>query len=545
MAVKPYFAPFNQLEQQILDGSSPFYQSKPDFVFIATRLDEMAPQLVNRFLTLSAGDADHELAQVEKRLQDLIEAVRRITSATVFVFNYTLPRYLACGLADTMMKPSQSAVIQTLNGRIARLCDGYTGVHVFDYARLILESGLTSWVDPKLWYLGRIPFGAAAQVKTGARLASYLRAASFPPCKCLVVDLDNTLWGGVVGEEGVGGISLSEDYPGNVYKDFQLLLLSLRDRGVLLAIASKNNQADALEVFQNHSDCVLRIEDFAAQQIHWMDKATSLVAIAEELNIGVDSLAFFDDSPVERAWVRSQLPEVTVIEVPENPLGFADALEDSGAFDFLEISAEDRTRGDMYRTEKDRKQLKGRSLSPEDFLRQLEMKAQIGYVGQETLPRVAQLLAKTNQFNLTNRRHSTSELQAMIDSGAVALWLRLSDCFGDNGLVAVAVAVPGLEYGGEWAIDTFLMSCRVAGRHVETALLSVLTGIVRDLRGESVLGEYVPTPKNGMVSEFYSAHGFELVDENSNLWGWSFTKGAIPIPESVSVSFEGSPNYGR
>jgi len=538
LSVNPYFAPFNQLEQQVLDGSSLLYQSEPEFVFIATRLEEMASNMVDRFLTLSNDDIDRELAQIEERLRGLVEGVRRHSSATVFVFNFAQMRRPAGGLADSKMDPSQEGMVRDANQRISDICGEFTGVYVFDYARLTLESGLNNWADPKLWYSGRIPFGVDAQAKTGKRLASCLRAACFPPSKCLVVDLDNTLWGGVVGEEGIGGIALSEDYPGNVYKEFQRLLVSLRDRGVLLAIASKNNEADALEVFHGHSDCVLKIEDFAARQIHWNDKVTSLLAIAEELNIGVDSLAFFDDNPVERAWVRSQLPEVTVIEVPENPMGFADALEASGAFDTLDISAEDRTRGDMYRTENERHQLKGSSVSPEDFLRQLEMEAQIGYVGPETLPRVAQLLAKTNQFNLTTQRHTASDLQTMIESGAVALWLRLIDRFGDNGLVAVAVAVPGIENLGEWSIDTFLMSCRVTGMEVEAALLGVLTNIVRERQGESITGKYIPTAKNSMASEFYPAHSFESVSGNPNLWEWSFANGAVPVPEFVSVSFE-------
>jgi FkbH-like protein len=215
---------------------------------------------------------------------------------------------------------------------------------------------------------------------------------------------------------------------------------------VLLAVASKNNEVDVLEVFQNHPDCVLKIEDFAALQIHWQDKAGSLRTIAKELNIGTDALAFFDDSRVEREWVRSHMPEVTVIEVPDNPLDFARALDESGAFDHLAISAEDQRRAEMYQKEKERRRLQSESISLEDFLGHLNMKATIGFVDQETLPRVAQLVAKTNQFNLTTRRHTPSELQAMIESGAVALWLRVADRFADNGLVGVALATSSVEH---------------------------------------------------------------------------------------------------
>ena len=388
MLVTPYFAPFNQLEQQVLDGSSSLYESKPDVVIIATRIEEIAQNLVNRFVSLSPTGIDDELAQIEERLRSLIEGLRRSTTATVLVFNYAGPPFLAAGLADASLELSQVSAIQRANERVAEVCRQFSDVYVFDYARIVYEFGLQGWYDPRLWYLGRIPFGAAAQLETARRLARYLRAICFPPCKCLVVDLDNTLWGGVLGETGLGGIALGEDYPGNVYKYFQRRLLSLQDRGVLLAAASKNNEADVLEVFQSHPDCILRKENFATTQIHWQDKAASLAAIAEELNIGTDSLAFFDDSPVERDWIRSQMPEVTVIEVPESPLGFADALEGSGAFDHLMISAEDRRRLELYQKGHESKRLQAESISLEEFLRQLDMTATVGDVSTETLPRV-------------------------------------------------------------------------------------------------------------------------------------------------------------
>ena len=539
---EPYFGPFNQLEQQVLDADSALYQSDPDVVVIATRIEEMAPDLVNRFITLGRADVEGHLGQIESRLHGLIEGLREHTTAAVLVFNYAGPIYLAAGLADASLDPPQVSVSHLANQRVADVCKRFPDAHVFDYAGLVHELGLRSWYDPKLWYLGRIPFGAQAQLETGRRLSRYLRAISFAPCKCLVIDLDNTLWGGVVGEDGVDGIALGEDYPGNVYKDFQRKLSSLRDQGVLLAIASKNNESDALEVFQQHSDSILRVEDFAAREIHWLDKATSLASIATTLNISTDALAFFDDSPVEREWVRTKMPEVTVIDVPDSPLGFVDALEESGAFDKLTISAEDRRRPEMYQHEQVRGQLQAQSASLEDFIRQLDVKATIGYASKESLPRIAQLLTKTNQFNLTTRRHASSEIQAMIDSGAIALSLRVADRFGDSGLVGVAIGVPGES--SRWTIDTFLMSCRVIGRHAETALLSTLSAIVCDRGGRVLVGEYIPTAKNGLASGFYSDHGFEPADGDGMRWEWELSGGGIPPPEFVVVSFEDRSDNG-
>jgi len=456
------------------------------------------------------------------------------------VFNFAPPSHLAAGLADTGLALAQTSAIQRANDQLAKVCESQSGAFVFDYARLVTESGQRDWQDPKLWYLGRIPMGSHAQLETGKSLSRYIRASKLPANKCLVIDLDDTLWGGVIGEVGTGGIALGEEYPGSVYKAFQRRLLSLRDQGTLLAIASKNNESDALEVFEKHSDCVLSLGDFAARQIHWNDKASSLRAIAEELNIGTDSLAFFDDSPVEREWVRSQMPEVTVIDVPNDPMGYADALEESGAFDSLSISREDRQRPEMYQQEGQRKQLRHANVSPEEFFKQLEMTATIGFLDSGTLPRVTQLLGKTNQFNLTNRRHTAPNLQAMTASGAIGLWMRLGDRFGDNGLVAVALAIPeNGDNASDWKIDTFLMSCRVVGRKVESALLGVLCNLIRTKGGNSIIGEYIATAKNGVVSEFYQNHGFKGQDYEGRYWKWNFSDGKVSIPEFISVIIEG------
>ena len=534
---RPYFGPFNQIDQSVLDDASPLYDSKPDVVVLAARTEEIAPNLISRFFTLSSADVNNELARIEEWLQSMVEGLRRFCKATILVFNYAPPHFLVAGLSDASLESPQVSVIERANERVAEVCRKFSGTYVFDYARITYEFGMRCWYDPKLWYLGKIPFGAQGQLETGRRLARYVRAACLPSCKCLVLDLDNTLWGGVLGEEGLGGIALGEDYPGNVYKDFQRSLLSLRDRGVLLAVASKNNEVDVLEVFHNHPDCVLKTEDFSSLQIHWQDKAGSLRSVAKELNIGTDALAFFDDNRVEREWVRSHMPEVTVIEVPENPLDFARALDESGAFDHLAISAEDQKRGEMHQKERERRRLQSESISLEDFLWQLNMTATIGFVGQETLPRVAQLVAKTNQFNLTTRRHTPSELQAMIESGAVALWLRVADRFADNGLVGVALAVP--EDSPKWLIDTFLLSCRVIGRQVERVLLSMLVGIIRERGGLEIVGEYVSTAKNAVAGEFYQMHGFTRGDNIGRYWIHNSSAGDIALPPFISVNMAG------
>ncbi len=533
-----HFAPYNQLEQQLLNQASPLYLFKPDVIVIATRLEDFATRLTNGFLRLSPADIELEVASVIRRVSDLVAGVRQFSTATVLVFNYAAPAILSAGLADATLPSPQLSVIQSINDQLAQVCRKASDVHFFDYARLVSDFGRQRWQDPKLFFMGRIPWRLEAQIETARQLSRYFRALYFPPCKCLVLDLDNTLWGGVLGEEGQGGIALGEDFPGNIYKDFQRYLAGLRDRGILLAIASKNNEAEVRVLFEQHQDCVLRLNDFAAHRINWEEKSASLRAIARDLNIGTDALVFFDDNPVERGLIRAQLPEVTVIEVPQSPLEFTTALEQSGAFDSLTLSHEDRQRHELYSGNQQRQQLQARTISPEDFLRELATTATIGMVGPDTLERIAQLLAKTNQFNLTTRRHSAARIQEMVAGGSIALWLRVADRFGDNGLVGVAIAIP--KSADQWLIDTFLLSCRVIGRHVETALVSTLIQLVRARGASEIHGEYVPTAKNTMAADFYSKHGF--TQNGNGRWKLGIAPEDMPMPDHIAIRIaENSP----
>ncbi len=387
---------------------------------------------------------------------------------------------------------------------------------------MALEMGLRQLYDARLHAVARTPFSVLAQIELARRMARLIRAIHVPPIKCLVLDLDNTLWGGVIGEAGLAGIEFGNDYPGSAYRDFQQAVLSLRDRGILLAIASRNDQPQAREVFERHSGMLLRWEDFAATEIHWQDKAVSLRRISESLRIGLDSLAFYDDDPVQRESIRSQLPEVTVIDVPVDPLLRSASLLDCEAFDCVAITDEDRQRAALYERERQREHARHETTSLAEFLTQLHIRATAGDVDSATLPRVAQLINKTNQFNLTARRYTEGEIHAQLNAGAIGIWLRVTDRFGDYGLVGAAFALPGPR--GEWRIDNFVLSCRILGRQVETALLSELARRVQNAGGKRLAGEYVPTARNSAASDFFASHGFEPQDGR---WIWTFTRGGI------------------
>jgi FkbH-like protein len=336
-----------------------------------------------------------------------------------------------------------------------------------------------------------------------------LRALTTGPKKVLVLDLDNTVWGGVVGETGPLGVGIGETPDGEGFLAFQRHAKGLAAQGVLLAVASKNNLADAREPFEHNPEMVLRLDDFAAFEAHWEPKATSLRRIAETLQLGLDSFVFFDDNPAEREHIRQALPDVEVVEVPVEPTEYVRALAAGQWFESNRLTEADRVRGRQYVEERKRRECQQSFGNLSDYLRSLEMSAVVRPIDEADLERVVQLLSKTNQFNLTTRRHSSAELLAILETPrSVCFSVRMRDKFGDHGLVAVVLAVPA-DDADVLRVDTWLMSCRVIGRTLESFTLSVLAGQAEQRGYGQLLGEYIETKKNGLVRDVYERHGFQ------------------------------------
>jgi FkbH-like protein len=357
-------------------------------------------------------------------------------------------------------------------------------------------------------------------------------------CKALAIDLDNTLWGGVIGEDGMTGIKLSAEYPGAAFLNLQRAILDLYQRGVILAACSKNNLADAMEAIETHPHMLLRPHHFAALRINWQDKAQNLREIASELNIGIDAIAFLDDNPVERNRVRGEVPEVQVLELPADPMNYAQALREWPVFERLTLSAEDRERGRMYAENRQRAEMEQSAGSLEDFYRGLQMEAIMGQVTPDTLARTAQLTQKTNQFNLTTRRYSEQEIEAMRhDPAYQVVTLKVRDRFGDNGLVGVAIT---RTEGETCEIDTFLLSCRVIGRTIETAILSHLAEQARQQGATLLQGWFLPTKKNAPARDFYAQHDFQPVQEREDgtLWQRDIANTPVLCPPWVALKSE-------
>lgn len=379
--------------------------------------------------------------------------------------------------------------------------------------------GRRSFYDDRARFWTRQPFSERGLTVLGASIAAGVQALLHGPRKVLALDLDNTLWGGIVGEVGPLGVIVAGSAEGEAFLAFQRYLKSLADRGILLVVCSKNNPEDAREPFRSNPEFVLRLDDFAAFEANWSPKVQSLRRIASTLRLGLDSFVFFDDNAAEREHVRQALPEVLVLEAPADPSGFVRVLEDSLAFEALALTAEDRLRQAQYVAEGHRRAAAEGASTLDDYLRSLDMHGVVREIGDVDMPRVVQLLAKTNQFNLTTRRHGVEDVRRLLGTpGAIGLTLRVRDRFGDHGLVALAIAVPdesSAEEARTLRVDSFLMSCRVIGRTAEHLLIRRLIETARTLGYRALVGEYVPSSKNGLVRDLWPMMGFDPAPSGS------------------------------
>jgi len=523
-----YVAPFDNVHQELLTSDSGCLRHEPEVVFVIQELASVCPEIVDEFLDLPADEIERMAGELVSSLRDSLSAFRRRSTAMLVVHNFALPTYPLLGVQEASVAGSQSDAIRMVNRRLAEAVRTIPGAYVLDFDRVTANVGYRNARDERLWHLARAPLSAALMRELAREQAAYVHALTGVQRKCLVLDLDNTLWGGVVGEAGADGIALGATYPGSAFRQFQQAVQQLSRRGVLLAINSKNNADEAGQIIRSHPGMVLRAADFAASRINWREKSQNMIELAEELNIGLESMVFVDDDPAERARMRQALPAVFTIEMPADPTRYAEALLDSRLFERVSLTDEDLRRTDMYREQRVREQARQASGTVEDFLKSLEMKVAIQPVDAASFPRVVDLLHKTNQFNLTSRRYPAAAVAEMMEDARHGVFhLHARDRFGDNGIVGVAIVE---RVNDVCRIDTLLLSCRVIGRSLETALLAYLAEWARG-RGASVLeGEFVPTAKNAPAADVYRRHGFTRVNEDTETEWWR-----LPLSKSDCV----------
>jgi FkbH-like protein len=534
-----FVGPYNQYQQEILQENSRLYQFNPEVVILFVRLEEICPELIDSFLELSPQRIEEDVAGIINNLRQLIAVFRRKSKSYLIIHNFLRPYPPAYGIADCQMEYGQSSVFARLNGELAKVVCEFKDVFVFDYDLLVSEHGRSNWLDWKMHFYANVPFNAHSMNHLAAGYMRFLKPIKGISKKCLVLDLDGVLWGGIIGEDGIEGVQLGKDYPGNVYRDFQKEILKLYNKGVILAINSKNNKEDVMELFQRHPDMILRKEHFASMRINWKDKASNMKEIAQELNIGLDSMIFIDDSPVERELIRQKLPGVKVIELPQDPSEFSQFLANLDDFESVVYSEEDKKRGQFYRARVLTQRLKEETISLDDFYYSLQMVAIIKLADDTVIPRLAQMTQRTNQFNLTTKRYTETDILRFANSKEfLVYYLRLKDRFTDNGIVGETILI---EKDAIWEIDTFLLSCRVMGRTVETAFLSHIVAEARKNNIKYLLGRYIPTKKNKSVKHLYQDHGFKLFrssDDGEALWRFDLEKSKIDCPAWITIKQE-------
>lgn len=525
---------YGDFEAQVLNPASSMARFKPGLVWVWLELSPLHEAFWYDFAGLGPEGARQAEEDIAARMEAFLTQLAERYPVPVVVQNFVRPSFPALGLADGAVEWGQVAAVERINRRLADLCRRLPTLHYVDFDRFCSRLGLAARIDSKHWYLSNLSLAASYFQPYAAEWIRVLKAIYGHRRKCLVLDLDNTLWGGVVGEDGLQGIRLGGGYPGNAFRDFQRAILNLTHQGILLAVCSKNNEADALAVLDGHPEMILRREHFAALRINWADKARNLTEIAEELGLGLDSFVFLDDRPEEREWVRSQLPEVLVPDFPAEPYLLPQFLQSLDAFETFRLSEEDRQRTELYHQRTERTATRVRAASLEDYLRSLGLKMQIQGLDAATTGRMAQLTQKTNQFNLLTRRLTEAELTEFRSRGGWVYGGRVSDRFGDSGIVIVAM----ISLDGPTArIENFLMSCRVIGLTVEQAFFAWLADGLAKRGVRRVVGEFHPTEKNALAADFYERMGFARVEglpDGASLWELELPGGPL-LPDWFEV----------
>ena len=510
------------------EGIKPeFYESEynmfyEDSVFSNPELDAFKPEIIIIFtssaniisrplLSDTPEEISSKLNSEYTRFLTVWESLAEKHNAVIIQNNFELPFTQPEG--SIVLPQSSGRFIARLNEKFAEYADSHKGFYVHDLNRAAANAGLSRWHNRAEYYAYKFPADYELMPDIAWSLKRLICAVLGRVKKCLVLDLDNTIWGGVIGDDGVNGLTLGRETPeGEAYTEFQEYVKALKDRGVILAVCSKNDDDVARSGF-THPDSVLSAEDFVAFYANWDAKDVNIRRIAQEINIGLDSLVFIDDNPAERAIVRENVPEVSVPEVdPSDVASYIRVIEGNGYFDTAAISEDDLKRTKTYQQNKQRVILESSSGSYEDFLESLEMEAEIAPFREIYFDRIAQLTNKSNQFNLTTKRYTLADIKAISqDYSYITLYCRLKDRFGDNGVISLLI---GEIRGEELHVILWLMSCRVLKRGVEDLMLDCLVKEAVKSGCTKIIGYYYPTAKNGMVKEHYKRFGFALVNED-------------------------------
>lgn len=523
---------FDTIRQDILDPTHRLYSPPPDVVVLS---------IVLEYLDANSLSSNWDEAQARDYVLGCLSDLVARTSATIVVNTLLPPLYTEDGLGAGANVGHRVMRVAALNDAIrVRARHDARRIVVVDWQRILQQLGEARAFDYRFGFMYRAPFTKAFLSAYAWEIVKVGRAMKGRIKKCLVLDCDNTLWGGVVGEDGLTGIKLDpHDFPGRCFYEFQRSVLNLASHGVAVALCSKNEESDVWDVLDHHPHCLVKREHISVWRINWNAKAENVAAIAQELNLGLDSLVFVDDSALECELVRTTLPEVAVLPVPPQAYNLPRLLYSYGCFDTLGVSAEDRQRTQMYREARERDLARPDFSDLDGYLRSLTLTAEIHRASPDTLGRIAQLVAKTNQFNLTTHRYSEAEVARFAaDPDWAVFGMSAADRFGDLGLIAALIA----QRRGSWAVvDTLLMSCRALGRRLEVAFVDrCLAALDAAWRPTEWTAEYIRTPKNSQVERFWDGMGFEVASRTIDHASYRIAAADRPRPDLSFISITAS-----
>ena len=527
-----YVADYNQYNQEILNQDSELYKFKPDITFLILDTRHiLGEHFFSLYSTSSLNDRKEIVYTKHKEIQNICRIFHENFDSKLVVTSLQIPSYSPYGISEGENYGLKD-IIYKINHE---LFDEFQQpaspkVFIYDFNEFVSKFGENNIFNYKQFFSGDIKISTEYIPKFINELMGYVYAVSGITKKCIVLDLDNTLWGGVIGEDGFDNIKLGDNPVGRSFVEFQKRLLALNKRGIVLAINSKNNFDDAIKVIQKHPNMILRENNFACVKINWDDKVENLQKIAEELNIGLDSLVFFDDDPINQEYVRESLPEVLVVEIPKDSSQYSQIITEMKDFDVLKITDEDTKRSGMYLGQKKRKELQSKVGNFNEFLKQMNIEVNVKKADSFSIPRISQLTLKTNQFNLTTKRYQEEEVSKFSSSDdKIVECVQVSDKFGDNGITGTYIIEK--KNNEEWIIDTFLLSCRIMGRGVEEIMMNQIIENAKLAGIKRIKGEFVPTAKNKPAENFYQNLGFQ---KENTFWVFN-TDNTIKKPEHIKV----------
>jgi len=529
---KSYVGSYNQYNQEFFDQSSNLYKFDPDLTFLFIDIRSLFGEIFYFPYNISSDERKSFVKNKINELENLIQKFNDNSNSKLILANFNIPSYSPNGIIETKTDFSFHEMIEEINKSLRSFSKKYNSLFIYNFNNFVSKFGEKNIFDYRQYHLGDIQIAFNFIPYLADDLMGYVKPFCSKNKKCVVLDLDNTLWGGIIGEDGFDGIELGHTSNGKAFVEFQKQLLSLWHQGIILAINSKNNFDDAIKVIREHPDMILREKNFASIQINWNDKAQNIKQISEEINIGLNSIVFFDDDKINQERIKQEFPEVLTVELTKDPSQYTTILHDLNDFNVLQNTEDDRKRGEMYAQQRERHELKQSISNLDDFLKQLNIEVKIKKSNEFLIPRISQLTLKTNQFNLTTKRYQEEQIRDLSNNENFEVGCaQVIDKFGDNGVTGVYIVEKNEKI---WIIDTFLLSCRIMGRGIEDGILSQILKNAKENGVEQIKAEFIPTEKNKPSADFLSDFGFE---KQGNYWIYKLNND-IKSPKHLKVEIE-------